>query len=72
MMTFLGVFIYSFPVKKNSGNLIYRIEISFFLQFIWLEILLFNEESLILCTVQHSGVVFIGILERQLRKIFVH
>ena len=56
---------------KNPGNLIYRIEIWLLLQFIWLEIFC-NEESSILCTIQPSGVVFRGVLERQLRKLFVH
>ena len=57
--------------EKKSGNLIYRIEIWLLLQFIWLEIF-YNEESSILCTIQPSGVVFRGVLERQLRKLFVH
>ena len=57
-----GVFIYCFSVKKESGNLIYRIEIWLLLQFIWLEIF-YNEESSILCTIQPSGVVFRGVLE---------
>ena len=39
--------------------------------FICLEIF-YNEESSILCTIQLSGVVFRGMLERQLRKLFVH
>ena len=45
--------------EKKSGNLIYRIEVSFLLRFTWLEILN-NEESLILCTIQLSGVVFMN------------
>ena len=57
--------------EKKWGNLIYRIEIWLLLQFIWLEIF-YNEESSILCTIQPSGVVFRGVLERQLRKLFVH
>ena len=57
--------------EKKSGNLIYRIEIWLLLQFIWLEIFC-NEESSIFCTIQPSGVVFRGVLERQLRKLFVH
>ena len=69
--TFIPVFICCYPVKKNPGNLIYRIEIWLLLQFIWLEIF-YNEESSILCTIQPSGVVFRGVLERQLRKLFVH
>ena len=57
--------------EKKPGNLINRIEIWLLLQFIWLEIF-YNEESSILCTIQPSGVVFRGVLERQLRKLFVH
>ena len=57
--------------KRKKGNLIYRTEIWLLLQFIWLEIF-YNEESSILCTIQPSGVVFRGVLERQLRKLFVH
>ena len=56
METFIGVFIYCFPVKKKTGNLIYLIEIWLLLQFIWLEIFC-NEESSIPCTIQPSGVV---------------
>ena len=41
------------------------------LQLIWLEIF-YNEESSLLCTIQPSGVIFIGVLERQSRKLFVH
>ena len=59
METFIGVFIYCFPVKKKTGNLIYLIEIWLLLQFIWLEIFC-NEESSILCTIQPSG-VFLGV-----------
>ena len=47
MDTFLGLFIYCFPMKK-PGNLIYRIEIWLYLQVIWLEIF-YNEESSIPC-----------------------
>ena len=57
--------------EKKWGNLIYRIEIWLLLQFIWLEIF-YNEESSILCTIQPSEVVFRGVLEHQLRKLFVH
>ena len=57
--------------EKKPANLIYRTEIWLFIQFIWLEIFC-NEESSILCTIQPSGVVFRGVLERQLRKLFVH
>ena len=69
--TFTGVFIYCFPVKKKTGNLIYRIEIGLLLQFIWLEIL-YSEESSKLCTIQASGFVFRGVIECQLRKLFFH
>ena len=73
METLIGVFIYCFPVKKTqkTRNLIYRIEIWLLLQFIWLEIF-YSEESLIVCTIQPSGVVFRGMPVRQLRKLFVH
>ena len=71
METFIGVFIYCFPVKKKPGNLIYRTEIRLLLQFIWLEIF-YHEESPILCTIQPSGVVFRGVPEHQLRKLFAH
>ena len=55
---------------KKPRNLIKSIEIWLYLQVIWLEIF-YNEESSIPCTIQHSGVVFRGAVERQLRKIFV-
>ena len=64
------VFIYCFPEKK-PGNLIYRIEVLLLLQFIWLEIF-YNEKSSILSTIQPSGVVFRGVLERQSTNLFVH
>ena len=57
--------------KKKAGNLIYSIEIWLLLQFIWLEIF-YHEESSILCTIQPSRIVFRGVLERQLRKLFIH
>ena len=57
METFIGVFTYCFPVKKNPENLIYRIEIWLLLQFICLEIL-YNKESSILCTIHFSRVVY--------------
>ena len=57
--------------EKKTGNVIYRIEIWLLFQFIWLEIF-YNEEYSTLCTIQPSGVVFRGVLERQLRKLFVH
>ena len=57
--------------EKSTGNLVYRIEIwILLLQLIWLEIFC-NEESSILCNIQPSGVVFRGMIERQLRKLFV-
>ena len=68
METFISVFIYCFPVKKPRK---YRIEIWLLLQFICLEIF-YNEQFSILYTIQPSGVVFRGLLERQLRKLFVH
>ena len=73
METIIGVFICCFPVKKKSGNLMYRIEIWLLLQFIWLEIFC-NKESSIFWTIQPSGigVVFRCVLERQLRKLSVH
>ena len=70
METFIDVSCIAFQWKK-TGNLIYRIEIWLLLQFIWLEIL-YNEESSLICTIQSSGVVFRGMLELQLRKLFVH
>ena len=57
--------------QKKTGNLIYRMEIWLLLKFIWLEIF-YNEKSLLLCIIQPSGVVFRGVLEHQLRKLFVH
>ena len=57
--------------EKKPENLIYRTEIWLLLQFIWLEIF-YNQESSILCVIQLLGVVFRGVLERQLRKLFVH
>ena len=51
--------------QKMLGNLICRIEIWLLLQFIWLEIF-YNEESSTFCTIQSSGVVFKGVLERYL------
>ena len=72
---FYGDFYRRFHILLSSGekpgNLIYRIEIWLLLRFIWLEIF-YNEESSILCTIQPSGVGFRGVLERQLRKLFVH
>ena len=32
----------------------------------------YNEESLVVCFIQVPGVVFRGVLERQLRKLFDH
>ena len=55
------------PSCSALVNLIYRIEVWLLLQFIWLEIF-YNEQSLILCTIQPSGVVFGGVFERQSRK----
>ena len=75
MKSFIGVFIYYFSLKKQNkkktGNLLYRIKSWLLFQFIWLEIF-YNDESSILCTIQSSRVVFWGVLERQLRKLFVH
>ena len=42
MDIFIDVFIYCFPVKEKQETQIYRIEILFLLQFIWLEI--FSQE----------------------------
>ena len=56
--------------KKTPRNLIYRIELWLSFQIIRLEIF-YNEESLILCFIQLSEVVFRGLLERQSRKLFV-
>ena len=56
--------------KKTPRNLIYRIELWLSLQIIRLEIF-YKEESLILCFIQLSEVVFRGLLERQSRKLFV-
>ena len=69
METFIGVFIYCFPVKK-PGNFIYRTKLWLLLQFICLKIF-YNEEPSILCTIQPLGIAFRGVLERQLRKLFV-
>ena len=55
--TFLSVFIYCFPMKKNLEKLIYRIEIWLYLQVIWLETF-YKEESLTPCTIQPSGFVY--------------
>ena len=57
--------------ETKPGNLIYRIEIWLLLQFIWLKIF-YNEESSVPCIIQPSGVVFRGVLQRQLRKVIVH
>ena len=57
--------------QTNPGNLIYRIEVWLLLQFIQLEIF-YSGESSMLCTIQPSGVVFGGLLERKSRKLFVH
>ena len=57
--------------EKSPENFLYRIEIWLYLKVIWLEIF-YNKESSITCTVQLSGVVFRGVLECQLRKIYVH
>ena len=57
--------------EKKLENLIYRIEIWILLQFIWLEIF-YNKESSIFSTIQPSRVVFRGVLEHQLKKLFVH
>ena len=50
--------------EKKSGNLIYRIEFWLILQFIW------NLQFSV--TIQPAGVVFRGVFQRQLRKLFVH
>ena len=70
METFIGVFIYCFPLKKKTANLIYRTEV-WLLQFSCSETF-YNEQSSILCTIPPSGVVFRSLLERQSRKLFVH
>ena len=57
--------------KRKPRNLIYKIEIWLLLQFIWLETFC-DEESPILCTIQPSGVVFRGVIDRQLRELFFH
>ena len=57
--------------ETKPGNLICRIEIWLLLQFIWLKIF-YNEESSVPCIIQPSGVVFRGVLQRQLRKVIVH
>ena len=50
--------------EKKSGSLIYRIEFWLILQFIW------NLQFSV--TIQPAWVVFRGVFERQLRKLFVH
>ena len=70
METFTGVFMYCFPAKKNKKLNIYDTEAQLFLQFIRFEIF-YKKESSIICTIQLSGVVFGGVLERKLRKLFV-
>ena len=57
--------------EKKKRNLMYRIETWLLLQIICLEIF-YSEESSILWTIQSSGVVSKGVLERQLRELFVH
>ena len=54
--------------RRKPGNLIYRIEVWLLPQFIQLEIF-YNGESSIRCTIEPSGVVFGGVLERQSRKL---
>ena len=66
-----GHFHIFFSTEEKSGNLICRIEIWLLLQFTSLEIF-HNEESSIFCTIQPSGVVTRGVLEHQLKKLFVH
>ena len=70
METFTGVFMYCFPAKKTKKLNIYDTEAQLFLQFIRFEIF-YKKESSIICTIQLSGVVFGGVLERKLRKLFV-
>ena len=60
-----------FSNEKNPGDLIYRIEIWLYLYVIWLETF-YNEKSSIPCTIQLLGVLFRGVTEHQLRKIFAH
>ena len=51
--------------EKNPGNIIHKTKIWLLLQCIWL----------VICNtlyLQPSGVVFRGVLEHQLRKLFVH
>ena len=57
--------------EEDPGNLIYRIEVWLLYQFIRLEIF-YYEESLILCTIQPSDVVFGGVLGCQPRKLSDH
>ena len=57
--------------RKKTGNLIYGIEVWLLLQFIRLDVF-YKEESSILCTIQPSGVLFGGVLERQSRELFVY
>ena len=63
METFTGISCIALQ-RKKPGNLIYRIEVWLLLQFIRLQIF-YNEWSSILCTIQPSGAVFGGVLERQ-------
>ena len=69
METFIGIFIYCFPVKK-----IRKLNISDFLQLvlqlIWFEIF-YNEESSILCTIHPALVVFRGVFELQYWNAFL-
>ena len=57
--------------EKNLGNLVCSIEILLLFKFIWLEAF-YNEEFSILYTIQSTGVVFMSVLECQLRKSFAH
>ena len=57
--------------EEDPGNLIYRIEVWLLYQFIRLEIF-YYEESLILCTIQPSDVVFGEVLGCQPRKLSHH
>ena len=75
MKSFIGVFIYYFSLKKktkkNKQETYYiGLKVDFFFNlFGWRYS---TDESSILCTIQSSRVVFWGVLERQLRKLFVH
>ena len=60
----------TYGAEKNPRNLIYRIEFWLPLQIIGLEIF-YNEESLILCFIQPSEVIFRGLLELKSKKLFV-